>query len=159
MLLVVFLLILQYASLTYKQVTASQCEIARLFLSSCLLPDNYTEAQVMFGPHHCTLVTDLTVHCIMWYSQKSAGQLQRERVPGECSSFCTRCRRPPVAAGEASSFSWVVFRCGEASSLAAVSLLRQLFFYRVQKAMLGSSSRKPKLTTPGIGGRGRQLFS
>lgn len=157
--MVVFLFILQYASLTYKQVTASQCKIARLFSSSCLLPDNYTEAQVMFGPHHCTLVTDLTVHCIMWYSQKSAGQLQRERVPGECSSFCTlRCRRPPVAAGQASSFSWVMFRCGEASSLAAVSLLRQLFFYRVQKA-LGSSSRKPKLTTPGVGGRGRQLFS
>lgn len=58
----VFLFILQYASLTYKQVTASQCKIARLFSSSCLLPDNYTEAQVMFGPHHRTLVTDLTVH-------------------------------------------------------------------------------------------------
>ena len=83
LLLVVFLFILQYASLTYKQVTASQCKIARLFSSSCLLPDNYTEAQVMFGPHHCTLVTDLTVHYIMWYSQKSAGQLRRERVPGE----------------------------------------------------------------------------
>jgi len=88
----------------------------------------------------------------MWYSQKSAGQLQRERVPGEVLVLLYKVQK--AACGEASSFSWVVFRCGEASSLAAVSLLRQLFFHRVQKTMF----RKPKLTTPGVGGRGRQLF-